>query len=183
MIKEDLKTYDFVEADQIVDFAVENNLRVRGHVLVWGRAADFFKSPDLRTFLKDVPNDDMADTLRVLIKSHITTVLNRYRGKIQQWDCVNEPLNVFDGGFVNNIYYEYLEEEYISDAFLWAHEVDPDIELFLNEQFDEYDSEKAIAFMDLVKNLIAKNIPIHGVGIQTHAMFTIPEIGAFREFA
>ena len=182
LIGEDLRTYDFSQADSIVDFGLQHNVRIRGHVLVWGRAADFFKSPDLRTLLKDVPEDKMPDTLQYLIKNNIVTVLERYRGKISQWDVVNEPLNVFDGGFDENIYYEYLGKEYIANSFRWAHEVDPAVTLFLNEQFDQYDSEKAHSFIKLVEELVKENVPIHGVGIQAHAMFTIPKIEPFRAF-
>ena len=32
--------YDFTTADSIVNFANEHGLRVRGHVLVWGRAIE-----------------------------------------------------------------------------------------------------------------------------------------------
>tara|TARA_R110002049_G_scaffold308910_2_gene514843 strand:- start:18913 stop:20124 length:1212 start_codon:yes stop_codon:yes gene_type:complete len=182
LIKDDLKTYDFSDADALVNFAIENDLRVRGHVLVWGRAADFFKSPNLRVLLKDVPTAKMPDTLNNLIKSHITKILNRYKGKITEWDCVNEPLNVFDGGFDNNIFYEFLGKDYIANAFRWAHEVDPDVQLYLNEQFDEYDSEKAHSFLELVKELLADGVPIHGIGIQAHAMFKIPDLKHYKTF-
>lgn len=178
----DLVSYDFTEADTLVDFAAENQLRVRGHALVWGRAADFFKSPDLRAILKDVPETEIPGKLEFYIKNNIETLLNRYRGKIAQWDCVNEPLEVFGGGFDTNIYYEYLGKDYIANAFKWAHEVDPEVELFLNEQFDQYDSEKAESFLKYVEELVVKDIPIDGVGIQAHAMFTVPRIEPFRKF-
>ena len=178
----DLVSYDFSDADALVDLAVKNDLRVRGHVLVWGRAADFFKSPDLQSILKDVPEEDIPGKLEFYIKNNIETLLNRYRGKIAQWDCVNEPLEVFGGDFDTNIYYEYLGKDYIANAFRWAHEVDPEVELYLNEQFDQYDSEKADSFLKYVEELVEDGVPIHGVGIQAHAMFTVPKIEPFRKF-
>jgi endo-1,4-beta-xylanase len=39
-----------------------------------------------------------------------------------------------------------------------------------------------MAFLDLCRELIEAGVPIHGVAIQAHAMFTIPELGAFRDF-
>ena len=68
------------------------------------------------------------------------------------------------------------------NALKWAHEVDPEVELFLNEQFDQYDSEKAESFLKYVEELVVKDIPIDGVGIQAHAMFTVPRIEPFRKF-
>jgi len=179
---ENIYDYDYSKADAMVNFALENNLRVRGHVLVWGRAVDFFKKPDLRQLLNDVPEEHMPDTLRYMIKNYISTTLNRYRGKINNWDCLNEPLNVFDGGFDENIYYQYLGEDYIAQSFKWAHETDPHVELYLNEQFDQYDSEKADSFLKLATKLVKNGVPIHGVGIQAHGMFVVPEIAPFRKF-
>ena len=97
-------------------------------------------------------------------------------------DVVNEPLNVFDGGFDENLYYEHLGKEYIANSFRWAHEVDSEVELYLNEQFDQYDSEKANSFIKLVEELVKDKVPIHGVGIQAHAMFDIPRIEPFKAF-
>jgi endo-1,4-beta-xylanase len=174
--------YDFSTADSIVDFANENGLRVRGHVLVWGRAIDFFHKPDLREILDGLEEEEIKDTLEYLIYNNIETVLNHFRGRIPTWDCVNEPLNVFDGGFDENILYQYLGKEYIANSFRHAHRVDPSVSLFLNEQFNTYDSDKAIAFLDLCRELLDDGVPIHGVAIQAHAMFTIPELGALKDF-
>ena len=182
LVGNDPHSYDFARADSIIDFALRNNLRTRGHVLVWGRAVDFFKSPDLRTVLQHVPEDQMPDTLRYFIKTNIQTLLSRYKGKIEQWDCVNEPLEVFGGDLHNNIYLQYLGKDYIAQSFRWAHEADPNVELYLNEQFDQYDSDKANSFLELAEELVVQGVPIHGVGIQAHAMFTVPDIESFRIF-
>jgi endo-1,4-beta-xylanase len=180
--KNDPTAYNFDTADSIVDFAIENGLRVRGHVLVWGRALDFFKSPDLSAILEDLSEEEIRDTLQFLINNNIKTMLNHFRGRIFTWDCVNEPLNVFNGGLDENTLYKYLGREYIANSFRRAHEVDPTVTLFLNEQFNTYDSDKALAFLELCRELIEDDVPIHGVAIQAHAMFTIPELEAFRAF-
>jgi len=174
--------YDFSRADSIVDYAISKGLRVRGHVLVWGRAIDFFRSPDLREVLQGLNNDQRTDTLNFLIQNHIKEVLTHFRGRIHKWDCVNEPLEVFNGKMDNNTLYKYLGKEYIANSFRWAHEVDPTLSLFLNEQFNTYDSEKAMVFLELCRELVEDDVPIHGVAIQAHAMFTIPELGAFSQF-
>jgi endo-1,4-beta-xylanase len=174
--------YDFSSADSIVNYAIEHGLRVRGHVLVWGRAIDFFHSPDLSEILEDLNEDEIRDTLEYLVYNNIETVLNHFRGRISNWDCVNEPLEVFNGKLDNNILYRYLGKEYIANSFRWAYEIDPSVTLFLNEQFNTYDSKKALAFLDLCRELIEDKVPIHGVAIQAHAMFTVPELEAFREF-
>ena len=174
--------YDFSEADSIVDYAIKQGLRVRGHVLVWGRSIDFFHRPDLSEILKGLKEEERRDTLEYLVHNNIKTMLNHFRGRISTWDCVNEPLEVFTGKLDNNILCKYLGKEYIANSFRWAHKIDPSVTLFLNEQFNTYDSKKAKAFLELCKELIEDDVPIHGVGIQAHAMFTIPELDAFRDF-
>jgi endo-1,4-beta-xylanase len=124
----------------------------------------------------------MRDTLDYYIKKNIRIVLNHFKGRIKNWDCVNESLDVFKASYHNNIYHKYLGKEYIADAFRYAHEIDPDVELYLNEQFDEYDSEKALFFLEVVKELIEIKVPIHEVGILAHALFTIPDLEAFEWF-
>jgi endo-1,4-beta-xylanase len=59
-------------------------------------------------------------------------------------------------------------------AFQFAHEADPDAELYYNE----YNVEKAYkraATVNLVKSLQEKGIRIDGVGIQAHCTMTFPE--------
>lgn len=180
--KNQVTEYDFSTADSIVDYACANGMRVRGHVLVWGRAIDFFLKPDLREILKGMGKEEIRDTLQYLIYNNIETVLNHYRGRISTWDCVNEPLNVFNGGFDKNILFQNLGREYIANSFRHAHKIDPSVSLFLNEQFNTYDSKKAMAFLDLCRELLEEGVPLHGVGIQAHSMFTVPELEAFREF-
>jgi endo-1,4-beta-xylanase len=174
--------YDFRAADSIVNQALKYGIRVRGHVLVWGRAIDFFKQPDLSAILSDLNEEEIRDTLEFLVYNNIKTVLNHYRGRIMTWDCVNEPLEVFNGKLDNNTLYKYLGKEYIANSFRWAHEIDPSVTLFLNEQFNTYDSDKAMAFLDLCQELVNDKVPVHGVAIQAHAMFTVPELEAFRAF-
>ena len=174
--------YDFRTADSIVNQALKYGLRVRGHVLVWGRSIDFFHQPDLREILSNLNEEEIRDTLEYLVYNNIKTVLNHYRGRILNWDCVNEPLEVFNGKLDNSTLYKYLGKEYIANSFRWAHEIDPSVTLFLNEQFNTYDSEKAMSFLELCRELVEDDVPVHGVAIQAHAMFTIPELDAFREF-
>ncbi|HLS33230.1 MAG TPA: endo-1,4-beta-xylanase, partial [Brevibacterium sp.] len=74
------ETFDFEDADEIMDFAQQHGQVVRGHTLLWHA-----QNP---TWLEE--GDFSADELRDLLKEHIDTVVGRYRGRIQQWDVVNE---------------------------------------------------------------------------------------------
>jgi endo-1,4-beta-xylanase len=161
--------YDFSQADMLVNQALEKNLRVRGHTLVWGKQADMFKSPDLRYWLENFPEGERSSILQKAIENHIITVLDHFRGRIHVWDVVNEPMSMINKGKLeNNVFLKYLGEEYIPGAFQIAHSADPDLKLFLNENLISYTDKTAGAFLKLVKKLKDNNIPIAGVGIQAH---------------
>jgi endo-1,4-beta-xylanase len=163
--------YDFSYADKIVNLALENNLRVRGHTLVWGKQSDMFKNPDLGKWLDTFPENERSPKLKELMSNHITTVLNHFRGRIKIWDCVNEPTSLYRKGEIeDNVYMKYLGEDYIADAFKLAHSADSSLKLFLNEELSDYNDKQADCFAELVRKLKNNNIPISGVGIQSHIL-------------
>jgi endo-1,4-beta-xylanase len=163
--------YDFTNADKLVDQALAKNLRVRGHTLVWGKQSDMFKNPDLRKWLETFPKEERTRRLKELTDKHITTVLNHFRGRINTWDCVNEPTSLYKTGEIeNNVYTEYLGKDYISDAFKLAHSVDSSLKLFLNEQIFDYNNKQAECFAELVRNLKKNDVPVSGIGIQSHIL-------------
>lgn len=57
-------------------------------------------------------------------------------------------------------------------AFTWAHEADPDAELFYNDfnhaSMDSYWGRKATAVYNMIKELKDRDCPIHGIGFQLH---------------
>jgi len=168
----DLKNgaYDFSQADMLVDQALEKHLRIRGHTLVWGKLSDRFRSPDLMAYLENYPEQERGKILQAVIDNHITTVLNHYKGRITTWDVVNEPMSMFsDGELEDNVYLKYLGEEYIARSFELAHSVDPDMKLFLNENFISYAGKTAESFLELIRKLKDDDVPVDGVGIQAHS--------------
>src|ERR1044072_2588937 len=74
--------FDFDEADRLVQFAQQTNKRVRGHPLVWD-----YQLPD---WLED--EDWSAPELKDVMRDHISALMRRYRGRIDEGDVVNEPL-------------------------------------------------------------------------------------------
>jgi len=172
--------YDFTEADVIVDYAIAKGVRVRGHTLVWG------KFPG-RTYPKELDQriaetGDPAAELQQILGDHITTVMRHFKGRIKVWDAVNEPMSM-DGPYLDkNIFLNTLGKDYIAAVFRMAHEVDPSVQLFLNEQFGNYTGEGVEVFFGLLQHLKESNVPIHGVGIQGHNIFKTHNLDEYREF-
>lgn len=164
----------FEKADRLAAFAKNNGMKMRGHTLVWHN-----QTPDW-VFLND--NGDKVDreTLLQRMKDHIHTVMNRYKGTIFCWDVVNEA--VTDEGpelYRPTKWLDIIGEDYIQKAFEFAHEADPDALLFYND-YNECNPEKREKIYKLVKSLVDKGVPIHGVGLQAHWNLVIPSIEDIR---
>lgn len=170
------RTYDFMQADSFIEEALKQNLRIRGHALVFGKLSDVYEEPNLQVWLDANYRDDAKkrQALQELVDQHIDTMLTRYKGRVTQWDVVNEPLSLFgQGDLEDNVFLRTLGPEYIANAFMRAHAADNQAKLFLNEQFDRYTGPRAEAFITLVNNLKSQGVPIHGVGLEHHMLFTV----------
>ncbi len=179
------RNYDFTQADIYINQAEQKGLRIRGHALVFGKLSDVYERPNLQTWLDTHYTDTTQKraALQSLLDHHITTILNRYKGRIKQWDVVNEPLGLFgQGELEDNVFLRTLGPDYIANAFKKAHDIDSEVKLFLNEQFDRYTGPRAEAFIELVRDLKSKGVPLHGVGLQHHMLFTITAAEETRQF-
>jgi endo-1,4-beta-xylanase len=166
-------TYSWTAADRLVASAERNGQLVRGHTLVW--------HSQLPAWLTKAANEDSMskEQLRALLKKHVQDQVRHFKGRIWQWDVVNEAVDE-DGTLRKSIFLEKLGPGYIADAFRWAHEADPEAQLFYNDYNIEFTGPKSNAVYKLVKDLKAKGVPIHGVGFQTHldTQYGFPDLRA-----
>jgi endo-1,4-beta-xylanase len=154
--------FDFPDAVQA--FAEANGMTMRGHTLAWYGA--------MPAWTKEISS--AAEAERELT-THIERVVARYRGKIKTWHVVNEPIDDVKGkvaGLRPSIWLQYLGDRYIDTAFRLAHQVDPSAELLLNEynieSMDQSSAPRRQALLTLVRELLARGVPVHGVGLQGH---------------
>jgi endo-1,4-beta-xylanase len=147
--------WDFDAADRLVEFAAKNQMQVTGHVLVWHQ-----QLPD---YVKGLPARDLRRALR----EHIRGVVGRYRGKIRAWDVVNEALDDKEG-LRKTLFLEKLGDGYIAEAFRIAHRADPKALLFYNDYGCDGMGPKSDRLFQLLLQLRAERVPIHGVGLQMH---------------
>ena len=163
----------FDEADKFVNFGIENNMSIIGHCLIWhSQCPDWF-------FVDDKGNNVSAEKLKQRMKTHISTVVGRYKGKIKGWDVVNEAI-VEDGSYRKSKFYEILGEEFIPLAFQYAHEADPDAELYYNDYGMNVKGRRD-GVVKLIRSLKAKGIRIDAVGMQGHMGMDYPDINEFEE--
>src|SRR5215211_5185687 len=152
--------FEFGPADRIVDFARARGMAVRGHALVW-----HLQNPD---WLDDLSADDM----RAALRDHIRTLMQRYAGRIGEWDVVNEAVDD-RGRLRRSIWLDKLGPGYLALAFRIAHATDPRAKLFYNDYGAEGEGTKADAVYRLVAQLRRHGVPIDGIGLQAH-VDTVP---------
>jgi Beta-1,4-xylanase len=167
--------FEFAAADRLVAMAEKSGATPIGHCLVWHAQTPrwFFEGPDGKPASRELALARM--------RKHIATVVGRYKGRVKQWDVVNEAIN--DGPGVlreNSPWYRAIGEDYIAEAFKAAHEADPDAILIYNDYNIErgYKRPKAL---ELLKSLLDKKVPVHAVGIQAHWRTDDPNFAEVEE--
>src|SRR5690554_7377515 len=98
------------------------------------------------------------------MRTHIHTVVKRYKGKIHGWDVVNEAI-LDDGSYRPSKFYQILGEEFIPLAFEYAHEADPNCELYYND-YSMAVPGKREGVVAMIKMLKERGIRIDAVGMQ-----------------
>lgn len=165
-------TYNYTRQDALVQWCQENDIKVVGHTLVWHAQTPgwFFQGADGQPATKEVVVANLRD--------HIKNVAGHYKGKLISWDVVNEAISDRPGGLngEENLrpsnWSRIVGPEFLTLAFKYAREADPDVKLYYNdyniEQGAVADTGKHKASMALLKRLIKDGAPIDGVGIQGH---------------
>jgi endo-1,4-beta-xylanase len=160
-------TYNFDEADKYVAFGEKYKMFILGHCLVWHSQVprSVFVDADGKPLTRDALLERMHD--------HIRTVVGRYRGRINGWDVVNEALNE-DGTMRQSQWYKIIGDDFIAKAFEFAHEADPNAELYYNDYSLEGEAKRKGA-VELMRKLKAAGVPITGIGLQGHLHLDSPD--------
>ena len=177
--------FSYGSADALVSLAQNNKMAVRGHCLVWNQQQPEWLSGD-----KGKKNDKHWTRQQALdiMKDHITHVMQHFKGKVTEWDVVNECLdddqsiirsNPDSYKIKSSVWQLAIGDDYVDSAFVYAHRADPTAKLYLNDYDVElHGKAKTVAYYNLARHLQSQNIPIDGVGLQCH--FSIGDVDSVK---
>jgi endo-1,4-beta-xylanase len=153
----------FDHTDKYVQFGLDNNMHIVGHALIWhSQIANFMNS--------------IKDSTKMVqhVTNHISTLVNRYKGKIDTWDVVNEALNE-DGTLRESIFLKVLGENYLETVYKMAEKYDSNADLAYND-YNLCKPKKREGVVKLIKSLQKNGAKINSVGIQAHWQLTSPTL-------
>lgn len=158
--------FDFSVGDRMVAYDEAHGLKVRGHNLLWGHYNPAWLNDGHFT----------PAQLKRIMKRHIQTEVRHYRGHVFAWDVVNEGLGS-KGQLEHSIWYDQpgiglaaKGPAYIAQAIRWAHEADPKVLLFYNEDHADGINIESDALYKMVRGFQRQGVPIDGVGLQMHVV-------------
>ena len=179
----DASAYDFAPADQLVTFAQQHNMVVRGHCFVWHQQVPGWLTTGVANHVYG------PAALNNILHGHISTVAGRYAGTVWAWDVVNEAFND-DGTMRSTIWYDapgigYAEKgtQYIEQAFRWARAADPKAKLFYNDYGAEAINAKSDAIYAMAKDFKSRGVPLDGIGFQMHINLSFRDPKTLSSFA
>ena len=154
--------WQFENADAIVDFAVANRMKVRGHTLVWHNQV-----PDW-VFLDKKGNEAGRDLLLARMQEHISIMMQRYKKQVYCWDVVNEAVEDKESQQLRQSkWLKIIGTDYIEKAYEFARKADPEARLFYND-YNCTSPEKSKKIYNLAKRLKDNGNLIDGIGMQGH---------------
>ncbi len=160
--------YNFAAADHFVRLGQKNHMFIVGHCLVWHSQTPAW------VFQDNAGKPLTRDALLQRMREHIHKVVGRYKGRVNGWDVVNEAVDE-EGTLRQSPWLTIIGEDYIAKAFQYAHEADPNAELYYND-YNLANEPKRGGAVALLKKLKAEGVPVTAVGLQGHLRLEWPSI-------
>lgn len=142
---------------QASDWLKKRNVDIRGHVLVW---------PSWRNSPKHLEKwAEEPEKIRQYFRDHIKDEVEGMKGRLIDWDVVNEPYD-------NNDITKLLGGTEVVEWFKLARQYDPDAKLYLNDygilSAEGLDVKHHDYLEDIIKYLLKNKAPIDAIGFQGH---------------
>ncbi|MEO7688683.1 MAG: endo-1,4-beta-xylanase [Sphingomonas sp.] len=154
---------DFTQAEKIYDFAIKNHMAMRGHNLVWWES----KPPWAAERVAAMSAKQTGDFLT----KYITDVVSHWRGRLVQWDVVNEPIGANDV-ILDKMFGPKLGEQYMDLAFEATAAADPSALRVLNQdliaQDWSYETRQRDSTLRLLERMMKRGAKVQCLGFEAH---------------
>jgi endo-1,4-beta-xylanase len=149
---------DYADVDRYLNWADAQGWDLRGHALVWGGDRNW-QSPSWLWGLS-------SDSALARARTRILRDASRYKGRIHEYDVINEPVHVKNfsdmvGDSINRL------------AFQWPKEADSSAARYIND-YNILTNSDFTQYRLLTQQLQTEGAPIDGIGLQGHFSRKLP---------
>jgi endo-1,4-beta-xylanase len=170
-----LKDINTAYLDKLIDFGTQNNMIIRGHCLIWQN--------QVPQWLSALSKNWTSKQIYQFTQQYISLVVGYTKGKIQEWDVVNEAIDDKSSQLRTNTWYDNVKnkQDFINQCFVYTRKADPKALLFYNdysiEGFQEKEDSRNHFMLSMIRDMQKNKIPIDGVGLQSHLVSEYLEDG------
>ncbi|HET9316555.1 MAG TPA: endo-1,4-beta-xylanase, partial [Vicinamibacteria bacterium] len=166
--------FTFINADQQVAFAEQSGIQVRGHTLQWHQQIPAWVFTDPATGQPMQPSPANHDLLLQRLANHVRGVVTHFGDRVFAWDVVNEVIDESQPDCMRRSpWFNITGTDFMDTAFRTAREAAPDALLFIND-FNTTIPAKRQCLYGVVAALLARDVPVDGVGHQMHDNIEFP---------
>ncbi|MBO5235432.1 MAG: endo-1,4-beta-xylanase [Alistipes sp.] len=139
--------------DPIVDFCEQKGLHMKGHAMIYG----------IRSWGHPTWMSDDREVMEREFEAHIKELAKRYKGRIHNWDVVNECLNQANRGV--------MPDDYTYKSWSWAMKYFPKSVTFNSNECDmRWDTQRIRRYVEIVRDLVDRGARVDYMGIQMHIL-------------
>jgi endo-1,4-beta-xylanase len=168
VIRPDGRTWQWERADRLVGFAARNRMALVGHTLVW------HSQIPATVFADDSGAALTRNGLLARMHEHIDGLAGRYKGRVWAWDVVNEAIDE-DRGWRRSRWHEIIGDDYMEQAFRFAHAADPKAQLLYND-YNMHNPGKRAFLVNVLRDYLDRGVPVSGIGMQSHVGLSYPDL-------
>lgn len=135
--------------DPCVDYLESRGLNIHGHAIIYGMRR--WGHPDW------MPTD--RKEMETIFQAHVKQLADRYKGRINEWDVVNECYDQANRGI--------MPDDYTFKTFKWAQDYFPEsVRLSTNECDMSWGPTRR--YVEIARDLVDRGISVDLMGVQMH---------------
>lgn len=167
--------WNWVYSDHLVQLGERYGMHIYGHPLIWHS-----QLPEgLYRESASVSSPITKSTLIKRMRNHISTLVNRYSGRIHSWDVVNEAIDD-NGLWVKNLWYQTIGWDYLSIAFEEARKSDKNAILVYND-YNLWKKSKRTKVLEVLDEINSGGRVVDAIGMQGHYHLDYPSLKDIEE--